>query len=162
MDKFALKRFSIFSLVVITLALGLVAPGKASTQLPPLTVYVPATVEWTYTGLSVQVGQELHINSVGYASTSVEYFPGSLSDPGGQVESLGCGLYEDAPPPCALDYAPYGMLIGKVVGSKGAVIFAIGNTETVTAPASGKLYLIINDNLGYYDDNQGHYLVTFK
>lgn len=156
------KQGIILSLIFVLLTFGFVTRGHAGTQLPPLTVYVPATVEWTFTGLKVQTGQELWVNSVGYACTAAEYGIGSTSDPGGQTEGLGCGLYEGAPPPCALNFAPYGMLIGKIVTSKGNVVFAIGNADKIVAPASGKLYLSINDNLGFYDDNLGRYLVTFK
>lgn len=162
MKSLILKRPLRPILIIIALVAGFVSSGSAANPIPPLTVYVPATVEWAFSGLQVQAGQVLQMNARGYACTSVEYGLASTSDPGGQIESLGCGLYEDAPPPCALDYAPYGMLVGKVIGITGEEAFAIGNAETITAPASGWLYLSVNDNLGTYGDNLGYYLVTIR
>jgi len=149
-------------MIVLILATGLVTSAGAPAPLPPLTVYVDATVVWTFSGLQVQAGETVKINSHGFVCTASEYWPGSTSDPGGQIEGLGCGQHEDAPEPCALDDAPYGMLLGKIVSPKGQKVFAIGNAETFIAPMSGWVYLSINDNLIYYDDNLGHYLVTFK
>lgn len=157
-----MKQLQMIALALILIAVGLATSGSDGTGLPALTVYVDATTEWNFTGLTVKTGQKISVNTVGYACTSVEYGFGSTSDPGGQTDRLGCGLFEGAPPPCALNYAPYGMLIGKVVNSKGSQTFAIGNANKITIPVDGHLYLSVNDNLGFYDDNAGHYLVTLK
>jgi hypothetical protein len=162
MKTLSLKRLQSLALILVTMVAGLITSGSVNQQIPPVTVYVPATAEWTFTGLNVQAGQVLLLNARGYACTSSEYGIGSTSDPGGQIEGLGCGLYEDAPPPCALDYAPYGMLVGKIISTKGEVAFAIGNADSVKMPASGRLFLSINDNLGTYGDNLGYYLVTIR
>jgi hypothetical protein len=58
---------------------------------------------------------------------------------------------------CLLDGAPYGALIGKI---GNGTPFLIGSTRWMTAAEGGTLYLAVNDNYIYYEDNSGTYTVT--
>jgi hypothetical protein len=121
---------------------------------------IPADVEWVSTGISVEEGQTVYLRTRGVAITApLATYPAALSGPDGQVWNLGCGQYEGAPPPCALDDAPYGALVGRV-GPSGDP-FLIGGASWFTAPTSGHLYLTVNDNLGFYSDNLAGFTVLF-
>jgi hypothetical protein len=145
---------------VLAIVLGgtiAVAPRALAATSP---VRVPAGVEWVDTGITVADGQEVYLKTLGVAITGpLEWFPGAISGPDGQVWNLGCGQYEGAPPPCALDDAPYGALVGRV-GPDG-LPFLIGGASSLTPPASGTLYLAVNDNLGSYWDNLAGFTVLF-
>ncbi len=69
-------------------------------------------------------------------------------------------FYDGAPPPCALDDAPYGALVGKV-GVDGQA-FLIGDAQHFQAPAAGDLFLAVNDNLMYYEDNRGGFTIILR
>jgi hypothetical protein len=58
-----------------------------------------------------------------------------------------------------LDDAPYGALIGRV-GPAGQP-FLIGDASSFTSPASDNLYLAVNDNLRFYNDNLSGFTVIF-
>ena len=125
-------------------------------------VRVPANVEWVSTGLSVEEGQTIYLVTNGQVITATpNIYKGSKSGPEGQLQpwALGCGEYEGAPPPCALDHAPYGALVGRIAPSGEP--FLIGGAPMFEAPASGFLYLVVNDNLGFYSDNLGGFTVLF-
>ena len=122
------------------------------------TVKVPATTPWFNTRLQVTAGQVITIQASGKAST-LKTSKTSQSGPGGQ--KFICPAYPDGPPPCALNNAKYGALVGKI-GNNAA--FLIGKKLTFTARSSGRLYLSVNDNLRWYADNSGGYkvVVTFR
>ena len=123
-----------------------------------MSLRVPSDVEWVSTGLFVEEGQTAHLTTEGVAITApLASYPGARSGPEGQVWNLGCGQYEGAPPPCALDDAPYGSLVARI-GQYGQP-FLIGGAAEVTWPASGSLYLAVNDNLGFYSDNLAGFTV---
>lgn len=123
-------------------------------------IRVPANVEWVSTRMFVAEGIEVHLITKGVAITAPPAtYPDSRSGPEGQVWGLGCGQFEEAPPPCALDDAPYGALIGRV-GPSGAP-FLIGGASSFIPPDSGRLYLVVNDNLGFYSDNLAGFTVLF-
>ena len=110
-------------------------------------VRVPAGVEWVDTGIAVAEGQAVYLDTQGVAITApLAWYPGARSGPDGQVWNLGCGEYTGAPPPCALEHAPYGALVGRV-GPFGES-FLIGGASSFIPPASGTLYLAVNDNIG--------------
>lgn len=123
---------------------------------------LPANAAWVNSGFSVEAGQEVSVSAYGEVITApIKVFGhGSVSDPDGQVWNLGCGQYDGAPPPCAMNDAPYGALVGKV-GPSGEP-FLIGDVSSFTASTSGDLYLAVNDNLIYYSDNYGNFMVFFN
>ncbi len=157
-NKYPYRKMLLVTFIIIILLMGSFMPAQAATQ----PVRVPADVEWVYTGIEVQQGDVIHIQTEGVALTARIniYGPGSISGPDGQWWGLGCGQYEGAEGPCALDDFPYGMLVGKI-GADG-LAFPVGRDTSFTANASGFLYLSVNDNLGFYADNEGGYTVLFR
>ncbi len=156
------KRLMKFTFaVVFAFALPVLASQPLHVFAATAPIRVPANVEWVSTGLYVESGQTFQLSVLGKAITGpLSVYPGAISDPAGQTWNLGCGEYEGAPPPCAMDYAPYGALVGRV-GPSG-VPFLIGNASSFTTPASGYLYLAVNDNLGTYYDNMSGFTVLFN
>lgn len=118
-----------------------------------------ANAGWVDSGLMLQGGQQITATAYGRAITApINVFgSGSASGPDGQSNI--CPNYDGAPP-CAMDNAPYGALVGKI-GTDGTP-FLIGSNYTFTAGSSGDLYLAVNDLLPYYADNYGNYMVFFN
>lgn len=152
---------SIFQmLTALTLFASLLGISSSPVSAATEPVRVPANVEWVSTGIHVEQGQVINLVTHGLAITGpLNIYKASKSGPDGQVWNLGCGQYEGAPPPCALDDAPYGALVGRV-GPYGEP-FLIGGSSSFTAPANGNLYLAVNDNLGFYADNLSGFTVLF-
>jgi hypothetical protein len=149
-------RLLVFVAAVMILLAGQVYPVSAAVT----PIRVPADVEWVSTGMGLNLGQTVHLSAQGLAITGpINQYFGSRSGPAGQTWNLGCGQYEGAPPPCALNDAPYGALVGKV-GPDGQP-FLIGDASEFISPASGKLYLAVNDNLTFYNDNLSGFTVLF-
>jgi len=120
-------------------------------------VVVMADVEWNESGVYVDAGVNYPILTYGAAWTaSPSEYPDSLSGPGGQTWYNDCSLVETGLI-CNLDGAPYGALIGKV----GEQAFLIGDNGSFTAPATGLLWMGVNDHLGYHDDNRDGFIVKF-
>ncbi len=125
------------------------------------TIRVPTNAMWVPTGIYLEQYKEVYLDAYGLAITGkINLLPASKSGPGGQVWNLGCGQYDAAPPPCALDDAPYGALVGRV-GVDGTA-FLIGDAQHFQAPATGDLFLAVNDNLAYYDDNRGGFTIIVR
>jgi hypothetical protein len=55
---------------------------------------------------------------------------------------------------------PYGALVGKI-GASGTP-FLIGSSTTINPTVDDTLYLAVNDNLPFYGDNHGWYIVTVR
>lgn len=147
-------------LAILAILTGGTVAAVPQVQAAKSPVRVPAGVEWVNTGIVVAEGQEIHLDTQGVAITApLASFPAAKSGPDGQIWNLGCGQYEGAEDPCALDDAPYGALVGRV-GPEGSP-FLIGGASSFTPPASGPLYLTVNDNLGFYLDNLGGFTVLF-
>ena len=125
-------------------------------------VRVPAHVVWVNTGVYVEEGQTISLVTRGKAITApLNKYHGAISGPAGQDWwGVDCGENPVAPEPCALDGAPYGALVGRI-GTEGNS-FLIGGASSFTAPATGVLYLIVNDNLIYYFDNKAGFTVLFN
>lgn len=152
------------SIFMVFMALILVATFLGTSSSPALAatepVRVPAGVEWVSTGVFVEEGQTIYLVANGLVITGTpNIYKASKSGADGQVWNLGCGQYEGAPPPCAMNDAPYGALVGRV-GPFGEP-FLIGGDPSFVAPATGNLYLSVNDNLGFYSDNLGGFTVLF-
>jgi hypothetical protein len=154
--RISLSLLLIAALFIPTV-IALAAPSQGITNFR-----LPANAAWVNSGFSVQAGQQVTITAYGEAITApINVFGhGSVSDPDGQVWNLGCGQYDGAPPPCAMNDAPYGALVGKI-GPSGEP-FLIGDSSSFTSSTSGDLYLAVNDNLVFYSDNYGNFMVFFN
>jgi hypothetical protein len=117
-----------------------------------ITLHVPATEIWYNTALQIQYYQSIIFTASGTIST---YTGQPLGDIPGPEGGSACGMLDGSS--CLLDGAPYGALIGKI---GNGIPFFIGSTRWMTAPQGGTLYLAVNDNYIYYEDNSGAYIVT--
>lgn len=110
------------------------------------TVVVPGNVAWTNTGFNVQRGQRLHVQGSGEVR---------LSDNGDDIATpAGAKSYRFSPK-APIPTIPAGALIGRIGNGQP---FSIGNpNDAVTMPASGRLYLGINDD--HLADNSGNYVI---
>lgn len=119
--------------------------GTTTSGLAPASgrVRVPASAGWVNTGLQVSQGQTLLFNSTGEVrlSTSNE----DVAGPAGSRQGRHAG---GSPVPSVLA----GALIGRI--GNGAP-FAIGNQTSISAPATGMLWLAVNDD--GFGDNAGEF-----
>jgi hypothetical protein len=106
---------------------------------------VDANQAWTDTGITVRRGQTIVFDIDGDIRLS--------PDPNDVARSPGA-LSGRRAPDAPLPNAPAGALIGRIDGSGP---FGIGNLRSIQAPASGRLYLGINDD--YFGDNAGQFRV---
>jgi hypothetical protein len=100
---------------------------------------VDATVEWVDTGLDLVSGAPLVVTAAGQWSNSG---PPTLGPDGHTGDQY---------PGTLLTSADLGALIGRV----GEVVFPVGSSFQGSVPASGRLYLSINDVPGTFSDNEG-------
>ena len=105
-------------------------------------VVVSARQAWTPTGLTVRRGEILTFNATGEIQLS-----GDVNDVAASTGSKSGRYAPNAPLPRTLA----GALIGRI-GTTGTP-FGLGNQSTITAPASGELFLGINDDS--FEDNTG-------
>ncbi|HEX6033801.1 MAG TPA: hypothetical protein VFY83_05170 [Anaerolineales bacterium] len=161
-QKGSKRRLTIFAAVTaLMVVLALLGGQSYHVYAATTPIRIPANVEWVSTGIWVEEGQTISLSTRGKAITGpLNIYPGAKSGPDGQIWNLGCGQYEVAPPPCALDDAPYGALVGRVGPSSDP--FLIGGSSSFISPASGYLYLAVNDNLGFYSDNLSGFTVLFR
>jgi hypothetical protein len=108
-------------------------------------ISVSARQPWTPTGLTVRKGEVLTFNTTGEVQLSTD-----SNDIAGPAGSKTGRRATNAPLPNALA----GALIGRIGNGPP---FAIGNQTTITAPASGQLFLGVNDD--GFDDNRGEFRV---
>jgi hypothetical protein len=109
-------------------------------------IRVPGTSDWVSTGLNVRRGQQLEISANGEVRLSSDTT--DLATPSGSKKNR---YSPGAPIPGALA----GALIGRI--GNGAP-FGIGAQANITAPASGLLFLRVNDD--HLPDNAGEFGVT--
>jgi hypothetical protein len=109
------------------------------------TFTVNGNQDWTATGITVTKGQILTVSSSGQIQISPD------SNDTATVDGARSGRLA---PRAAMPQIPAGALIGRI----GNTPFAIGSRTTITAPASGQLFLGINDD--GFTDNQGSFQVT--
>jgi hypothetical protein len=128
---------------------------KTSTPVTTVTFSadVPGNSAWVDTGLRVTAGQNISISASGTVNT---YGGGEGSNSGPNGQTTICQKLDDNSN-CIINGAPYGLLVGRI---DEGVPFRIGTGLEMAAPASGTLYLMVNDNYGHYDDNSGSYQVT--
>jgi hypothetical protein len=125
---------------------------SGSAALSPATgsgISVSPKQAWTPTGLTVRKGEVLTLNTTGEVQLSTD-----SSDVAGSAGSKSGRKATNAPLPGALA----GALIGRI-GPTGQP-FGIGNQTTIVMPASGQLFLGVNDD--GFDDNQGEFRVEIQ
>jgi hypothetical protein len=108
-------------------------------------VVVPATERWTNTGVHVQVGEILNIASTGSVQLSAD--PSDMAAPGGAPAGRRA-------PSSPIPSRPAGALIARIGNS---LPLFVGNDRTLRAPASGQVYLGVNDD--HLADNRGEFRV---
>ena len=135
--------------------------GGLRSEASPTIVRVTADPVWTPTGVEAVAGSTVPLAAGGVAITAPAgvFHPlpgglGAVSGPGGQ--EFTCVNFVGGT--CFLEGAPFGALIGRV-GADGTP-FLIGDASSFVAPASGDLFLAVNDYIEF-DDNQGGFTVRF-
>ena len=113
------------------------------------TITVPSTQQWTSTGIRVNQGDRLQFQSSG----EINLRPANQNDRANVAGSLTGRTAPNSPIPSALA----GALIGRIDSGQP---FGIGNQTSIAAPASGILYLGINDDL--LTDNSGQFSVRIS
>ena len=120
--------------------------GTSGTLANGVTINVPANAVWTDTGITVNAGDRVMFQASGQINFGRS--PGQTATPDGGAERR-----PGYPDPSV----PVGALIGKV-GNNGTP-FAIGNQrQALGMPASGRLFLGVNDN--ERADNSGAFTVV--
>jgi len=110
------------------------------------TINVPANVAWTDSGITVNAGDRLAFQASGTINYGQTAGQSATADGAGERRA-------NYPDPTV----PVGALIGKV-GNNGTP-FAIGNQrQALSMPASGRLFLGVNDN--ERQDNSGAFTVV--
>ena len=110
------------------------------------TVRVDARSAWTDTGIDVRRGDQVSFSTTGEI----------MIDP--RIRTGADGTQSVGTPDIPVRTLGVGGLIGRVGKSEA---FAIGaNTQSITMPASGRLFLGVNDNR--FNDNSGFFNVTIR
>jgi hypothetical protein len=117
--------------------------GSSATVPNARRITVSAQQQWTSTGITVQRGQTINLKADG----EIKFGPGS-APPSGSGETH---------PQNPLPGVPTGALIGRIGNSAP---FLLGNQTQIVAPASGQLFLGVNDS--YVQDNQGAFEVDIQ
>lgn len=115
--------------------------GQANGQ----TVNVGAREQWTDTGLTVREGDLIMFDVSGTIQLSA-----NGNDVAGPAGAFTGRRANESP----LPNAPAGALLGRI----GGQVFAVGDQRSLRAPASGRLYLGINDD--HLPDNSGGFRVN--
>jgi small nuclear ribonucleoprotein (snRNP)-like protein len=108
-------------------------------------IVVTSKQQWTPTGITVRQGDTLTFSSTGEVRLS-----GNEDDVAVPAGARSGRVAPDSPIPATLA----GSLIGRIGTGQP---FGIGNQTTIMAPASGRLFLGIND--GHLADNSGEFRV---
>ena len=124
---------------------GTAGSGTAAGRTPDREVTVDAARGWVDTGIDVRSGDVLSIQASGTATLSTNL--SDVAEPGGART----GRKATSAP---LPNEPAGALIARV--GDGAPM-SVGARKSVTANASGRLYMAVNDD--HFDDNRGTYRV---
>ncbi len=112
----------------------------------PVRIDLPATVEWFDTGVDLSAKQPIELTASGQWSNAGAPARG----PGGFAGYLYPGTIVASSPLAAL------------VGRVGQTTFTVGERYSGPSPATGRLYLSINDVSGKFGDNQGSLTVTVQ
>ena len=122
--------------------------GRYAQQSSNGTFIVAANRQWTPTGIRVNQGEVLRFSSSGEI-----HFSGNAADRACVAGSPDHKFVGGSPLPNALA----GALIGRI---DNGLPFGIGDQTTITAPASGLLYLGTNDDI--VSDNSGQFQVVIS
>jgi hypothetical protein len=128
------------------------APANPAIANPPLVagaINVAANQPWTSTGLTVRKGQRLTFSTTGEVQ---------LSDDANDIATADGSKRARYAPNAQMRTVLAGALIGRI-GPNGQP-FAIGNQPTIVAPASGLLFLGVNDD--GFGDNKGGFQVVIR
>ena len=109
-------------------------------------VTVDASRGWIDTGLDVRTGDMLSIQASGTVTLSTN--TSDVADPAGSRTNRRAS---SAP----LPNESAGALIARVANATPVIV---GSRQSITANATGRLYLAVND--AYFDDNRGEYRVS--
>ena len=112
------------------------------------TIVVPATRQWTPTSISVHQGDRIRIDTTGEIR-----WTSNANDRARSAGSLDLKKTPGAPMPNAFA----GALIGRIDSGQP---FGIGDQTSIVAPASGLLYLGVNDD--NVSDNSGQFQVVIS
>jgi hypothetical protein len=125
------------------------ASSSSTTGIPEGTgIAVPGNAAWTPTGLTVRQGDRVTFSATGEVRLSTD-----SADVANANGSRAGRKVAAAPVPDAAA----GALVARVGNSPA---FPIGESQTVTMPANGQLFLGINDD--HVGDNQGGFRVTVQ
>jgi hypothetical protein len=111
-------------------------------------IRVDANRPWTDTGITVRQGDRLTFSSSGQIRVTDGTAPEAVATVDGAGALQAHGSYPVAS-------APAGALIGRI-GNSAA--FGIGSQTVLTMPASGRLFLGVNDD--HFEDNSGAFTVA--
>lgn len=120
--------------------------GRQQTRAASQVVVVDPRARWTDTGVYVNAGDVISLNTSGSVQLSDD-----AADVAGAAGSRTGRRATEAPLPDALA----GALIGRIGDSAP---FGIGNQTVIRAPASGVLYFSVNDD--FLGDNAGRFRVA--
>ena len=123
-------------------------PNVASAAPVAGAVTVQGNQPWTNTGISVRKGQTLNFTTTGEVQ---------LSDDTNDIATADGAKSARYAPNAPLKNVLAGALIGKIGNGQP---FAIGNQTTIVAPATGLLYLGVNDDA--FGDNRGNFQVIVR
>lgn len=128
-------------------------PNTTSTERSALekTIEVPGNSRGTDTGIDLRSGESVTITATGNVTAGRR--AGVVSPDGGRTGFGGiAGTYPVAG-------AGVGALIGyiRLTNGQSTQPFVVGSQQTLTAPADGRLFLLINDD--NYSDNSGSFSV---
>jgi hypothetical protein len=120
--------------------------ANQATQVAGQTIRVNSQQRWTETGITVRQGDILRFQTSGQIQ---------LSDNGSDVAGAAGAVSRRMAPDAPITGVLAGALIGVI---QGYPAFAIGDQSQITAPASGRLFLGVNDD--HLPDNRGEFIVT--
>jgi hypothetical protein len=129
-------------------AVGTTGANVASTAAVPGAITVQGNQPWTSTGITVRKGQRVTFTTNGEVQLSPDANDVATAD------GAKSGRFA---PNAPLKSARAGALIGRIGNGQP---FAIGSQTSVVAPASGLLYLGVNDD--GFNDNAGNFQVIVR
>jgi hypothetical protein len=131
-------------------------PGGGGGRTPEdMTIDVPGTSRGTDSGIDVRSGDQITFSATGTVIAGQR--AGSVGPEGGRASGLG-SIIGTRPVPSA----GVGALIGyiRTLDGQNSQPFFVGGQLTFTAPADGRLFLLINDD--NYSDNSGSFSVRLR
>jgi hypothetical protein len=139
-----------------TTGVGQSTGGQTTTERTSLekAIDVPGNSRGTDTGIDLRTGDSVTITATG--SITAGRRAGNVTPDGGRV---GFGSIAGTYP---VSSAGVGALIGYIRLTNGQITqpFAVGSQQTITAPADGRLFLLVNDD--NYSDNSGSFNVRIS